>query len=96
MAHTGPAALELASASPPDLVLLDIGLPGMDGYQVATLLRQRPELENVVICAITGHSPSNKDRQHQQDTGFDHYHIKPMDLTKLLDLIKTVRPLQEA
>jgi CheY-like chemotaxis protein len=93
VARTGPTALEMAAASRPDVVLLDIGLPGMDGYQVARHLRERPELKDVMLCALTGYTPSEADRQRQQETGFDHYYVKPVDLAKLLDLFKTVKPL---
>ena len=92
VARTGPTALEMASASRPDVVLLDIGLPGMDGYQVAQRLRERPEFKDVMMCALTGYTPSEADRQRQQETGFDHYYVKPVDLTKLLELFKTVGP----
>ncbi len=92
LARSGPAALRLASASRPDVVLMDIGLPGMDGYEVAKRLRAKPEFKDVVMCALTGHTPSEADRQRQQETGFDHYYIKPVDLAKLLEMFKTVRP----
>jgi PAS domain S-box-containing protein len=93
VARSGASALEMAAASRPDVVLLDIGLPGMDGYQVAKHLRQRPEFKDVMLCALTGFTPSEADRQRQQETGFDHYLIKPVSLTKLLDLFKAVAPL---
>ena len=67
VARTGPTALEMASASRPDVVLLDVGLPGMDGYHVAKRLRERPEFKDVVMCALTGFTPSEADRQRQQD-----------------------------
>jgi PAS domain S-box-containing protein len=92
VARTGPTALEMASASRPDVVLLDIGLPGMDGYQVAERLRERPEFKDVMICALTGYSPSEADHQRQKKTGFDHYYVKPVTLAKLLELFKMVRP----
>ena len=92
VARTGPTALEMAAASRPDVVLLDIGLPGMDGYQVAKRLRERPEFKDVMMCALTGFTPSEADRQRQQETGFDHYLIKPVPLAKLLELFKTVGP----
>ena len=79
LARTGPAALEMASASRPDVVLLDIGLPGMDGYQVAKRLREQPEFKDVMMCALTGYTPSEADRQRQQETGFDHYFVKPVE-----------------
>jgi two-component system CheB/CheR fusion protein len=90
MARSGPAALELAVAFRPQVVLLDIGLPGMDGYQVATRLREMPEFKDVMICALTGFTPSEADQQRQQTTGFDHYYVKPVDLQTLLKLFKTV------
>jgi CheY-like chemotaxis protein len=92
VARTGPTALKMAETARPDVVLLDIGLPGMDGYQVAKRLRERPEFTDVMMCALTGHTPSEADRHRQQETGFDHYYIKPLNLAKLLELFKTVEP----
>lgn len=90
VARTGPTALEMASASRPDVVLLDIGLPGMDGYEVARLLREQPAFKTVMLCALTGYTPSEADRQRQQQTGFDHYYVKPVRLETLLELFQTV------
>ncbi len=90
VARTGPTALEMASESRPDVVLLDIGLPGMDGYQVARRLREKPEFKTVMICALTGFTPSEADRQRQQQTGFDHHFVKPVKLETLLELFKAV------
>jgi PAS domain S-box-containing protein len=90
VARTGPTALEMASACRPDVVLLDIGLPGMDGYQVAERLREKPEFKNVMLCALTGYTPSEADYQRRQQTGFDHYFVKPVNLETLLELFKTV------
>ncbi len=70
--------------------LLDIGLPGMDGYQVARRLREKPEFKTVMICALTGFTPSEADRQRQQQTGFDHHFVKPVELETLLELFKDV------
>lgn len=90
VARTGPTALEMAAASRPDVVLLDIGLPGMDGYQVVKHLRDMPDFQSVTMCALTGFTPSEADRQRQQETGFNHYYVKPVELEKLLELFKTV------
>ena len=90
VARTGPTALELASAFQPNVVLLDIGLPGMDGYQVAKRLRERADFKDMMLCALTGYTPSEGDRQRQQETGFDHYYVKPVNLAKLLELFQTV------
>jgi PAS domain S-box-containing protein len=91
LARTGPTALEMASASRPDVALLDIGLPGMDGYRVARHLRERPEFKDVMMCALTGYTPSEADHQRHQETGFDHYFVKPVSPAKLLELFKTVK-----
>jgi PAS domain S-box-containing protein len=90
VARTGLSALEMASAARPDVVLLDIGLPGMDGYEVAKHLREIPGFEDVMVCALTGYTPSEADRQRQQETGFDHYYVKPVALDKLLELLSAV------
>jgi PAS domain S-box-containing protein len=90
VARSGATALEIASISVPDVVLLDIGLPGMDGYKVAKHLREKPGFKDVVICALTGYTPSEADQQRQHDTGFNHYYVKPVNLTTLLDLFKTI------
>jgi CheY-like chemotaxis protein len=60
----------------------------MDGYEVARRLRERPEFQDVMICALTGHTPSEADRQRQQETGFNHYYVKPLDMDKLMELFK--------
>ena len=96
VARSSTTALEMASATRPDVVLLDIGLPGMDGYQVAKCLREKPEFKGVTLCALTGYTPSEADRRRQQETGFDHYYVKPVSLETLLELFKTVEPAQVA
>lgn len=88
VARTGPTALELAETFRPEVVLLDIGLPGMDGYEVARELRKKPEFASVILCALTGFTPSDADRERQQETRFDHYLVKPVSLKKLLQLLQ--------
>jgi len=90
LARTGPTALEMAATFRPDLVLLDIGLPGMDGYEVAKRLRVRPEFKDVMMCSLTGYTPSESDRRRLQETGFDHNYVKPVALEKLLELFRTI------
>jgi PAS domain S-box-containing protein len=92
LARTGPSALKLAETFRPDVVLLDIGLPEMDGYEVARHLRERPDFRGVTFCALTGYTPSEADRRRQQEIGFDHYYVKPVDLSKLLELFADVVP----
>jgi PAS domain S-box-containing protein len=90
VARTGPTALQAAAVFHPNVVLLDIGLPGMDGYQVANRLREQPEFKQIVICALTGFTPSEADRQRRQETGFDHYYVKPIDPPTLYKLFETI------
>jgi CheY-like chemotaxis protein len=59
--------------------------------QVAKRPRERPEFKEVMMCALTGYTPSEADRQRQQETGFDHYYVKPVELAKLLELFETSR-----
>ena len=92
VARTGPSALEVASIFQPNVVLLDIGLPGMDGYQVAERLRGQPEFKETLLCALTGWTPSDADRDRPQQAGFDHHFVKPVDLKKLLELLTSAAP----
>ena len=82
MAHGGPSALEAALAWQPDVVLLDIGLPGLNGFEVARLIRQQPLLKNVVLVALTGYG-LEADRQRSQEAGFDHHLVKPADFDEI-------------
>jgi DNA-binding response OmpR family regulator len=84
-------ALEMAPAFRPNVVLLDIGLPGMDGFHVAQRLRALPELKGVTLCGLSGYTPSEADRQRHLEAGFDHYFVKPVTLEKLTELFKTVK-----
>jgi PAS domain S-box-containing protein len=89
VARTGPSALEVGSVFRPNVVLCDIGLPGMDGYQVAQHLREKPEFKDVLLCALTGWTPSDADRDRPHQAGFDHHFVKPVDLKKLLEMLAT-------
>jgi CheY-like chemotaxis protein len=90
VARTGPTALEVAAIFHPALVLLDIGLPGMDGYEVARRLRANPEMTGVTLCALTGYTPSEADRLRPQHAGFDHHFVKPVSVDTLLGLLKSL------
>jgi signal transduction histidine kinase/CHASE1-domain containing sensor protein/ActR/RegA family two-component response regulator len=78
-AHDGPSAMEQAAAFEPDVVLLDIGLPGFDGYEVARRLRQLPALRKTLIVALTGFGQES-DRERALQSGFDEHLVKPVDL----------------
>jgi signal transduction histidine kinase len=85
-AHDGPAAIEAARGMRPDFVLLDIGLPGLDGYQVARALRADELHRNAVIIAVSGYG-RDEDRRRSLDAGFHHHLVKPVDFDSLLTLI---------
>lgn len=86
MAFDGPSALKLAAAFHPDVVLLDIGLPGMDGFEVARRLRADSSLPQPYLIALTGYG-QEADRSAAIDAGFDAHMIKPADIDALLKLI---------
>jgi PAS domain S-box-containing protein len=81
-AFTGPAAVSTAAEFLPEVVLLDIGLPGMDGYAVARQLRAMPALHGVFIIAMSGYG-HGQDRAQAKAAGFDEYMVKPLNLATL-------------
>ena len=85
-AHDGPTALNAALEYVPDAVFLDIGLPLMNGYEVAKRIRQQPDLENVVLIALTGYG-QDTDRQASLQAGFEHHLVKPARLEQLLQIL---------
>jgi signal transduction histidine kinase/CheY-like chemotaxis protein len=80
--HDGPAALGLARELRPEVVLLDIGLPGMDGYEVARRLRQEPGLSGALLVAVSGYGQA-EDRRRSREAGFDEHVVKPADPTEV-------------
>ncbi len=88
-AHDGPTAVQVALDYQPDVVLLDIGLPGLNGYQVAKRIRQDPNLKNVVLVALTGYG-QEADRQTALEAGFNHHLVKPARLEQLQKILATV------
>jgi len=90
VARTGQTALEIGPAFNPNVVLCDIGLPGMDGYEVARCLRDTPECKDATLCALTGYTPSGADRHRLPQSGFDHHFVKPVRIDQLLTLFKTL------
>jgi PAS domain S-box-containing protein len=85
-AHTGPEGIDAARDFHPDVVLLDIGLPGMDGYEVARRLRADRELAGVRIVAITGYG-QDEDRKRSTSAGIDYHLVKPIDHQTLVTLL---------
>lgn len=85
--HDGLAAVPAALDFRPDLVLLDIGLPGMNGYEVARALRAQPTLARTVLVALTGWG-TEEDRRKAMEAGFDQHLTKPVDLNVLQDVLQ--------
>lgn len=93
-APNGPVALEMARQFPPDAALVDIGLPGMDGYQVAKALRrQRPEPSSLFIAAVTGYG-KDEDKQLAVEAGIDAHVTKPADPVEIVRLLKEAESKQ--
>jgi CheY-like chemotaxis protein len=90
VARSGPAALVVAATFHPSLALVDIGLPGMDGYEVAKRLRENPILAGMTLCALSGHTPSEAEWERPLQAGFAHHFIKPVSIEALLDVLKTL------
>jgi PAS domain S-box-containing protein len=88
-AHDGPSALEAALDHRPNVMLLDIGLPGFDGYEVAKRMRKQQVLQNVVLVAMTGYGKES-DRKRAQEAGFDHHLVKPAKFEKVQQILASV------
>jgi signal transduction histidine kinase len=78
----GPTALEIARAFRPEVALVDIGLPVMDGYELARRLRELPELAGIKLVAVTGYGQES-DRQRSREAGFHAHLVKPIDLDQM-------------
>jgi CheY-like chemotaxis protein len=89
VAQDGPQALEVFRSYDPSVVLLDIGMPGMDGYEVARTIRQRFPERRTSIVALTGWG-QDKDRQLAREAGFDHHLIKPAEIGALQALLASL------
>ncbi|MBA3506617.1 MAG: response regulator, partial [Betaproteobacteria bacterium] len=90
VAHTGAAALDAAGVFNPDVALIDIGLPDMDGYEVATRLRNEQSDCTATLIAVTGFG-RDVDRQRSKSAGFAHHLVKPIDFDQLSSLLTRVR-----
>jgi CheY-like chemotaxis protein len=91
VARDGNSALFIARSMRPDFVLLDIGLPGSDGFQVAEALRREPGLGALKIIAVTGRG-EEEDRERSQEAGIDYYLLKPIDVPFLESLLGKAIP----
>jgi CheY-like chemotaxis protein len=90
LAHAGPEAIEAVAAYRPSVVLLDLGMPGMDGYEVARRLRARQGGAPLSIVALTGWG-QDEDRRRTLEAGFDHHLVKPADIEQLQSLLASLR-----
>jgi signal transduction histidine kinase len=86
VAHDGNAALQLAREAMPEVGLFDIGMPGLDGYQLAAALRREPGGADCLLVAITGWG-QEADRQRAREAGFDEHLVKPVDVDQLLAML---------
>ena len=85
--ESGQEAVQAARNAPPDLVFLDIGLPAMNGYEVAAAFRLDPVLKDTILVALTGWG-SEEDRRLSREAGFDHHLIKPVDIATVSRVIQ--------
>jgi CheY-like chemotaxis protein len=88
LAYDGPSGIEAVREFDPDLVLLDIGLPGMDGYEVARRLRSEPHVRALLV-ALSGYG-RDEDRAMSRDAGFAQHFVKPMDLGSLRTVLNSL------
>ncbi len=87
--HDGHSVLQAVAQQRHEIVLMDIGLPGMNGYEVARKLREQPELGNLFIIAVTGYA-EDEARRLSREAGFDHHLVKPVDPDALLALVASL------
>jgi len=84
--YGGAAALDVLAEFRPKVVLLDIGMPGMDGFETARRMRERPEGREAILVALTGWGRAG-DRQRGREAGFDHHMVKPGEIDALKELL---------
>jgi CheY-like chemotaxis protein len=89
IAVDGQQGLDLAAAEKPELVLLDMSLPVVDGWEVARRLKADPALKNIPVIALTAHAMSG-DRERALESGCDDYDTKPVELPRLLQKIEAL------
>ena len=89
--HDGPTALRTLEEFPADVALIDIGLPGMDGYNLAQRIREQPQFRTMVLVAQTGWA-HDEDRLRSKQAGFDYHLAKPLDHDRLHDILSESIP----
>ena len=88
VAFNGPSALRALADFHPDVALVDVGLPGMSGYEVARGIREQPQFRSIVLIAQTGWD-REEDRERSREAGFDHHLSKPIDHQRLQEILAT-------
>jgi PAS domain S-box-containing protein len=88
IAHSAARALELAEKESPEVCVLDIGLPHMDGYKLARVLRSSAGMANSLLIAVTGYG-QEQDREHALAAGFDYHLVKPVNSAELLEIVSS-------
>ena len=86
MTLDGPAAIELAKSFHPEIVILDIGMPGMTGYEVCQIMHKEPVLQNTIFIALTGWD-GKEHRGRTKEAGFDYHLVKPLDMEALKKIL---------
>jgi len=89
LAYDGESAVDTAARVRPDVALLDIGLPDIDGHEVARRLRAAPQTAGTLLVALTGYG-QEQDQRRAREAGFNHHLVKPADVAKLLELLAAV------
>jgi CheY-like chemotaxis protein len=95
VAYDGPSGVTIARAFQPSIVILDIGLPGLDGYAVAETLRDTEETRNALLIAMSGYGQP-KDEARSRQAGFDLHLVKPVDFTSLQSILQSDRWVEAA
>ena len=89
MAHDGRAAVDMAASFAPEVILLDIGLPRLNGYEAARLIRQLPNGNKINLIALTGWG-QQEDRERSKEAGFDGHMVKPVDHIELMEWLEKI------
>jgi CheY-like chemotaxis protein len=89
VAHDGLAALEAVQRTWPDVMLVDIGLPGIDGFEVARRIRALPNTKSTLLVALTGYG-RDEDKERTRAAGFDYHMTKPVEIDALRGLVTSL------